>query len=556
MTAAPNTHVHVNPSAPRQSNAFTGTLEMVRFILRRDRVRCPAWVIGVALGMVYVANALETVLDEGTLESFAIMASNPVMGLIGGPGFGFDDISLSKIIVGIYGLYFMLATALMSILTIARHTRVEEQTGRGELVRANVVGRHAPLTATLFVVLAMNVLASLLVAATFIGSSARPDSTGAVLLFSASIGAVGLVFAGVAAVTAQLSPFSRAGSGIAGVVLAISFMVRGLADMSAVQHGNLTWLSWLSPLGWSQQTAPFVLNRWWPLVLSIALTTVLAAIAYALLDHRDLGSGIFAERLGAMHAPAWLGSSFTLAYRLQRSALIGWSISLLLAGIVFGAFARPMLEAMDDLPPEIALLMGGSGSVVEGYLGFMGLYFGIMVAAYALLSIQSVRAEEQGLRTEPILAAAVGRAGWLGSWTLVTAFGALLLLTVAGVGTALGAALTGVGDWSLYGQTVLGHVIHVAPVWLLLGTSAALYGFLPRALGAVWVLFGYGAFMSLFGQLLQLGSTWQNLSPFSHVGQYPGSEISWTAAATLTIAAASLVAGGIMGFRRRDLITA
>jgi ABC-2 type transport system permease protein len=39
----------------------------------------------------------------------------------------------------------------MSILLVTRHTRVEERTGRAELVRADVVGCHAELIATLIV---------------------------------------------------------------------------------------------------------------------------------------------------------------------------------------------------------------------------------------------------------------------------------------------------------------------------------------------------------------------------------------------------------------------
>ncbi len=249
-------------TTPAQSNAFTGTMDLLRFILHRDRIRFPAWVLGITMLVVYVSNAIGFILDDTTMQSFAIMASNPIMGLIGGPGYGFEHISVPLIIVGIYGLYIMLATALMSITTISRHTRIEEQTGRAELIRANVVGRHAQLTATLIVVAAMNILTSFAVAGAFYFSEARPDSLGPVLLFSTSVGAAGLVFGGVAAITAQLSPYSRTGSGIAGIVLAIAFVIRGLGDMSAIQHGNLTWLSWLSPLGWSQQTALSHLGRY------------------------------------------------------------------------------------------------------------------------------------------------------------------------------------------------------------------------------------------------------------------------------------------------------
>src|SRR5699024_9245549 len=94
----------------------------------------------------------------------------------------------------------MIAAAFMSITTVSRHTRVEEQTGRAELVRANVVGRHAPLTAALIMTVAMNALAAAFMALVFLGSVMAPQPSAAIL-FAVSIGAVGLVFAGVAAVT-------------------------------------------------------------------------------------------------------------------------------------------------------------------------------------------------------------------------------------------------------------------------------------------------------------------------------------------------------------------
>ena len=193
---------------------------------------------------------------------------------------------------------------------------------------------------------------------------------------------------------------------------------------------------------------------------------------------------------------------------------------------------------------------------MAGYLGFIGLYFGIMVAVYAILSVQYLRTEELSTRAETILAAAVSRTQWLTAWTVVSALGSLFLMVLAGVGSAAGAAITGVGDWELYGETVLGHIIQVAPVWLLLSFATALYGLLPRAMGAAWALFGYGTFMSLFGQIMQLGSPWQDLSPFSHVGQYPGAEISWASFATLTGLSVVFIVVGTVGFRRRDLITA
>lgn len=538
-----------------RGGSLAGTGKLLRFMVRRDRIRFPAWVVGMTLMLAYFANALGLVLDEEALASLASLAANPVMTLIGGPGYGFDDITVGRFLVGLYGAYLMIGAAVMSITTVSRHTRVEEQTGRAELVRANVVGRHAQLAAAVILVVLMNVLMSALMAVSFYVSPADPGSFSSSLLFACSIGAVGLVFAGVAAVTAQLSPFARAASGMAGAVLAVSFVVRGLGDMSAVQGGDLDWLSWLSPFGWSQQTAPLTLDRWWPLAISLAAMLLLIAAGFALQSRRDLAAGIMPDRLGPAVAPASLRGPLTLAFRLQRSGLAWWSFALLTGGIVFGAFVQPMAENAAGMPQELLAVFGGAEGMVDGYLGFMGIYFAIMVAVYAILSVQALRGEEQGVRTEPVLAAAVSRHGWLLSWVTVTGLGVLWLLILAGIGEGLGAALS-TGDWHLFGPVLLGHVVHTPAIWVLLGLAVALYGLVPRLTGLTWVVFVYGTVLSMFGDMLDLDDAVLDTSVFRHVGQHPAEDISWAAVGLLTLIAAILVAVGAACFRRRDLITA
>lgn len=551
--APPRAHEH---RVAEPGGSLTGTGTLLRFMLRRDRVRLPAWTLGLTALLAYFANALPVIFEMGgSLEGLTAFARNPAMALIGGPGFGFDDVTLPRFLVGMYGVFVMLGAAFMSITTVSRHTRVEEQTGRGELVRANVVGRHAQLTAALVVAVGMNLVITVLMGAALVGSQMDPEPASSAFLFAASIGAVGLVFAAVAAVTVQLSPFSRAASGIAGAVLGAAFMVRGLGDMSAAQDGGLGWLSWLSPLGWSQQTAPFTLDRWWPLLLSVLASGLLVTVGYALQGRRDLGAGIWPDRLGAARAPGWLRSPLTLAYRLQRPGLVGWSVAMLVAGLAFGAFARPMEEGVEGMPDAIVDLMGGSGEIIDGYLGFMGLYFAIMVTAYAILSLLSLRGEEHGVRTEPVLATAVSRPAWLVSWGGVTVVGALWLLLLAGVGEGVGAAAT-VGDWGLLGPTVLGHVAHAPVVWVFAGIAAALYGLVPRLVGLTWAVYGYGVVMSLFGPLLDPPQTALDASLFQHIGQYPAEELSRGAVAVLTAVALALLVAGAAGFRRRDLLTA
>lgn len=554
MTAVMQHSTRGGPGRDRDG-ALAGTGKLLLFMLRRDRVRLPFWVLGLAAMMVYFANALGTILDEEALSSFAALVKNPVMALIGGPGYGFESITTGKIIVGLYGVYLMIGSALMSIMTVSRHTRVEEQTGRAELVRANVVGRHAQLAAALILVAAMNVLMSALMTLAFHFSPVDPGSFAVSTLFASSIGAVGFVFAGVTAVTVQLSAFSRSASGIAGAVLALSFVVRGLGDMSFVQGGNLDWLSWLSPFGWSQQTAPLTLDRWWPLVISVAASALLSAAGFALQSRRDLAAGILPDRPGAAVAPSWLRSPVSLAFRLQQSALLWWSIAVLVGGITFGAFVQPMAENAAGMPAEIMVIFGGTEGLVEGYLGFMAIFFALMVAVFAILAVQALRSEEQGVRTEPVLAAAVSRSGWLLSWTLVTALGSLWLLFLAGIGDGIGAAIA-TDDWGLLGKVVLGQVAHAPAIWTLLGLAVALYGLAPRTIGLAWVAFAWSTALSLFGDVMQFDDAVLVTSVFRHIGQYPAQDISGAAAGALTVIAVVLVGVGVSGYKRRDLMAA
>ncbi|WP_145942468.1 ABC transporter permease [Corynebacterium glyciniphilum] len=541
----------------QSTGQLTGTWTLLRLMLRRDRVRLPGWVLGMAALTAYFANALGAVVDEESLAGLASLATTPVMGLIGGPGYGFDDITLPRLFAGMYGLYLMIGAALMAMTTVSRHTRVEEQTGRAELLRANVVGRHAQLVAALLLSTLMSVLLTAVMWIVVQFSVMEPGPTSANLIFVASVGAVGLVFTGVAAVTVQLSPFSRVGSSVAGAVLAVAFVIRGLGDMSALQQGHdggVAWLSWLSPLGWSQQTAPYTLDRWWPLLFSVGTTVILTGAGVALQSRRDLTAGLVADRPGPATAATWLDSPVALAFRLQRASLVGWSVAMLVAGVIFGAFAGPMADGADSMPPEIIEVLGGTAGVVEGYLGFMGIYFAVMIAVYALLSVQSLRSQEQGFHTETVLSTAVSRRSWQLSWTGVTAVGALWLSALAGLGEGIGAA-AGLGDAGLIGRTLLGHMAQVPAVWVLLGVAVLLYGALPRFVGLAWALLGYSTLLVLFGEMIELPEGVLDTSVFRHVGQYPAEALSWAAVGALTALAALFTALGTRAFGRRDLVT-
>lgn len=524
-------HRPVVATPGRGGGRVTGTGTLLRFMLRRDRIRFPAWTLGLALLMGYFATALATFVESpADLEGLTAFSGSPAGALFGGPGFGFDDLTIERFLAGQYGLYVAIGAGLMGLLTVVRHTRAEERSGRAELIRASVVGRHAQLTAVLVLAATMAAVVAILIGGLM---ASRGYDLGGSFLFGASVGAVALVFAGVAAVTAQLSEYPRAASGAAGALLGAAFVLRGLGDMAAVQGSGASWLSWLSPVGWSQQTAPYVHDRWWPLVISLAFAATAAAAGYALSARRDFGAGLVPPRPGPARAAAWLDGPLALAFRLHRASLIGWSVGLLAAGLAYGSFTQPLLDGFTDAPEDMIAIMGGAENLLDGYLGTMGLTMALAVGVYAVLAMQTLRAEESEGRAESVLATAVSRSAWIGSHLVVTAVGVPWLLLVAGAGMGVGAAVS-TGDAGSFGGLLLGHVAHTPAVWLLLAAAALLYAVVPRVLPLIWVVLGYGLIVGYFAPILEIPASAGWLSPFAHVGEHPLEDVSVVAVLVLT----------------------
>jgi ABC-2 type transport system permease protein len=533
---------------PARGNSLTGTGTLVRFLLRRDRIKLPAWVLGISLFAFYYAAALPQLYKtQEDLQVVSQFSGGAVGALVSGPGYGLDNPTIESVIVGVYGLYFLILAALMNILLVSRHTRVEEQTGRAELVRASVVGRHAQLSATLIIAVGANVLLALLIA----GAMAAADrDTSDALLFGASVGAAGLAFAGITVLCVQLTEYSRAASGLAGAALGAAYVIRAAGD--TITEGGST-LSWFSPLAWSQQTRAYVDGRWWPLALSAGFAAAVAAIGYGLSARRDVGAGLVAARRGNPEAGPWLRSPTALAFRLQRASLIGWGSALVAAGVIYGAITKPIVDAFKDLPDQMIDVMGGDPTrMLDGYVSTMGLFDALIVSIFVILGVQALRSEETKGRAEPVLATATSRVAWFGSCVAVLAVGAVGLLLA--VGLALGAATAvSVGDATYAWRITAGHLVHTPAVLVILAVAAFLYGVLPRAIGATWALLGFAMILGFFGQIMDLPRWVHNVSPFEHIARLPLAEFTWAPLIVLTVIAAVVATLGINGLRKRDI---
>ncbi|MFD0203119.1 MULTISPECIES: ABC transporter permease [Saccharothrix] len=529
---------------------MTGLGSLVRLALRRDRLLLAVWVVGLVGITVATGSSLEQLYGavEARQQLAATASGNPAFLAMLGPIF--DASAVGGLLAWRWGVFGALLVGLMSMFLVTRHTRAEEETGRLELIGSTVVSRHAPLAAAVVVALAASTVIGLLIALGLVGLG--QDAAGS-FAFGLALASVGWVFTGVGAVSAQLSESARVANSISGAVLGGSYLLRAVGD--AAGDEGPTWLGWLSPLGWFQQTRAFAGDRYAVLLLPLALFAVLLVAASTLITKRDIGGGLLATRLGPDRAPASLGSAFGLAWRLQRGMLIGWTISLFGLGAIYGSVGGAVEEMLNGNPAleKIISQMGGSGAIVDVYLASILGIIALFSAIYVVQATLRLRAEETELRAEPVLATPVSRYAWVGSHLLFATVGTAVVLAAAGAGAGLvhGAR---VGD--VAGQVVAlagAALTHVPAVWVVAGLALVLFALVPKLASASWAVIVVFLVLGQLGPVLQLDQWAMDLSPFTHIPKVPGAEVTATPLLWLTLVAAALVAAGFAGFRRRDV---
>ena len=108
--------------------------------------------------------------------------------------------------------------------------------------------------------------------------------------------------------------------------------------------------------------------------------------------------------------------------------------------------------------------------------------------------------------------------------------GSLLILAANGLGAGLADAINS-HDASQLPRLLLAGVVPAPAVWVVVGATVVLFGFVPRAAVAAWGLLGACVLLSVLGPLLGLPDWVLDLSPFQHVPQLPAADFSAGAAA-------------------------
>ncbi|MFE0184835.1 ABC transporter permease [Streptomyces olivaceus] len=530
------------PSAARSgaSRQLAGTGTLLRFALRRDRVLIPVWVAVNALMVLSMPNTLKglygTAAERADLSRQ--METNASLRAMVGPLF--DD-GLGALTAWRVGVYAAALAAVTSLLIVVRHTRDEEESGRQEVVASGTVGRRAALTAALLTAAVANGVLALLVVAGLAGQGA----VGAVAL-GLGIAGVGMLFATMAAIAAQLTESARLARGLTAGVLGAAFVLRAAGDSTTDDGASV--LTWLSPLGWLENLRAFAGERWWVLALIGGAVVAQGAVAYALAGRRDLGMSFLPTRPGP--AAGRLGTAGALAWRLQRGAVLGWSAGFLLAGVVYGGMTEGAADLVGDNEQarRIVERMGGQAGLTDAFVSAMVGMLGLVAALYVVASVLRLSGEETSGRAEPVLAGAVGRLRWAAGHLVVAFGGAALLMLLAGAGFAAGHGRDA-------GAILAACLVQLPAVWVIGGAAVLLHGVLPRGAVAAWGVAGAVLLLGWIGPALDVPQSVLDVSPFGHLPKLPGGEMSWPPVLVLVLIAAVLVAVGLTALRRRDLTT-
>ncbi|WP_418059052.1 ABC transporter permease [Pimelobacter simplex] len=514
----------------------TGWPLLLRLGLRRDRVLAPVG-IGVLVLMSIASAAATPSLYHGVAERVhaaeAINASPAIVALYGPI---LDVTSEGELAMTKMTVLYAVFAAVLFVAVVRRHTRVEEESGRTELIGGTAVGRDAPLVAASVEAVLLAVVLGLLTA---LGNIVGGLDTRGSLAFGLLWAGSALVAAGIGVLTAQLSASARTCAGFAAGIIGVLFVLRAVGDTGP------GWLSWVSPLGWNTQVRAYGEARWWLLPAYPALALVLVAAAVLLRSRRDLGAGLLAARPGPATGSPRLADAFSLAVKVHATTLLLWSAAAGALGVVFGMIAPGIGDLLDNATAQ-SIIDELGGALVSAILSIVA----VVLTYFAATVVSHSAHDETDGRVEIVLATGVSRARWFGATAVLALAGTAWLLVVTGVGLWIGyAAADGPG---------IGNLVTAALAWVPAAWVVGALAALSLALGARWAALVWvwpAAFLtlSLLGDLLDLPGWLTGLSPYAHVPSLPAASWDWGSAGGLSAVAALLLGLAWWRFRERDI---
>jgi len=521
-------------------NAYAATRTLFRAHLRRDRVLLVTWIAAGSLLYVSQAASVEkSYPNRAALEEAAsAMSANAAMIALTGPARALDTVGGQ--VAWQSAAYGAVVAGLMSMLLVGRHTRQEEETGRGELVRAGSVGGLAPAASAVLLAVAANIALGALVAVGLVGYGLPVTGS---LALGVALTTTGWVFTGVAVAAAQTTVTTRSAYALTVAVIGVSFVLRGLGDAGPEA------VSWLSPIGWGQATRPYADEQWWPLVLPVAATAALLGLAMWLHSRRDYGAAPWSAR-ASEHTDEDL-RPWGLAWRLQRGTVLGWSAALFLMGLGYGALAQSADNVVGDSGFAETVVIDGA-SATDGFLGTVLLLLALLATGAGVMAAARPDTEERTGRLDHLLAGQLPRLSWSLQHTILAVIAVAAALAAGGVGTGIGHAATTQDPDALL-PPVIAALSYLPALLVVTALVRLAHSLSWNAARIGWCVLAWCAFAGMFAGVMDLPELLVGLSPFDHVATLPVESFAGQPWAALWAVALAVGAAAQTLLARRDL---
>ena len=589
---------------------FDNTLKLTKFMLRRERVTSLVWILAITFVVVGLVPFLETVFFGEDMSALIGMMNEPTMIAMVGPGIATINNTFGALYTNFMLVFVGITVGIMNIFLVIRHTRADEEQWRYEVVRSLPTGRLANINAAMITAVIVNVALAVLMGLGIFALGDETMSFSGSMLWGAANGAIGLLFAAVAALFAQLSASSRSATSYSFVAMILFYFMRAGGDMQSISAWDeaiaagvtpsMNILSLISPLGMMSRTYAFAGDYWWPVLIILGVAMAAAALAYKVNAVRDIDQGVIPSRPGRRDGGRLMKSHKGLAIRLTRTLFIWWAVLMFLLGVSYATifdgigdfvahnemyqglmFGPAGIEiATDDATGNVTAYLEGvafrtieySGEItneivalmneVIAYAGFTihDLFASMIMNLMALVSVIPVllfvlkpKAEEKAIRTELLLATPVCKIKYLVSYAVI-AFVAAVVMQVLLVAGMYVMGITVIDpDMLSFGFLMEAALAYVPAMWVMAGVTALLVGLLPKATGAVWGFFAYSFLAVFIGRMPGVPRWPSYLAPISFTPQLPIDPISWPVMIVLTLVGVGLVALGAVFYRRRDI---
>lgn len=527
---------------------INGFFKLALFIIRRDRFSILIWVVLLLLLTIYVAIAFPN-LYASNLDKIAIVETmeNPAMVSMMGPCYGSDNYTYGAMMSNQMLLFTVLAVAMMAIFLVTRNTRKDEEEGRYEFVRSLPVGKLANIFSTLFVYIIIFLVFAVITGLGLALLGLKSMDLSGSMMYGAALGVTGIYFAAITSLIAQLTQTSRGTIGYSFAFLGIAYILRAIGDISSEP------LSLISPLGLILRTEAYVNNYWWPILVMLILSIIIAGIAFYLNSIRDLGAGFISVKPGRKNASKLLLNPFGLAFRQQRTMIISWAIGVFILGASYGSILGDVESFFEgnDMYKELLSNIGGTSSMLDQFLVMLTAVLSMASAIPALLVILKIRSDEKRNYLEHILSFNVSRYKVVFSYLLLSVIVSIIMNISATMG--LWSAGVTVSD-KLDLKSMLGASIAFLPAtWVMVACTLFLLGVLPRFIKLVWVYLIYTFVVLYFGGILKVEDWMKKLTPFGHVEKIPIEEYEVINTLILIAVSIILILIGSYAFRKRDI---